>query len=196
MRKSRIERKTLETDILVDIDLDGSGKSTIDTGIGFLDHMLTLMAFHGSFDMEVKCTGDLYVDDHHTVEDIGIALGEAFNKALGDKRGIRRYASIYIPMDESLSHVVLDISNRPYLVFNADFKNEKIGTMASENFKEFFRAFIGKAGITLHINVLYGENDHHKIEGIFKAFARALNEGMEVISDKYLHQRGFYSWIL
>lgn len=190
MRKSRIERKTLETDILVDIDLDGSGKSTIDTGIGFLDHMLTLMAFHGSFDMEVKCTGDLYVDDHHTVEDIGIALGEAFNKALGDKRGIRRYASIYIPMDESLSHVVLDISNRPYLVFNADFKNEKIGTMASENFKEFFRAFIGKAGITLHINVLYGENDHHKIEGIFKAFARALNEGMEVISDKISSSKG------
>lgn len=190
MRKSRIERKTLETDILVDIDLDGSGKSTIDTGIGFLDHMLTLMAFHGSFDMEVRCTGDLYVDDHHTVEDIGIALGEAFNKALGDKRGIRRYASIYIPMDESLSHVVLDISNRPYLVFNADFKNEKIGTMASENFKEFFRAFIGKAGITLHINVLYGENDHHKIEGIFKAFARALNEGMEVISDKISSSKG------
>ncbi|WP_163468771.1 imidazoleglycerol-phosphate dehydratase HisB [Fusobacterium sp. IOR10] len=190
MRKSRIERKTLETDILVDIDLDGSGKSTIDTGIGFLDHMLTLMAFHGSFDMEVKCTGDLYVDDHHTVEDIGIALGEAFNKALGDKRRIRRYASIYIPMDESLSHVVLDISNRPYLVFNADFKNEKIGTMASENFKEFFRAFIGKAGITLHINVLYGENDHHKIEGIFKAFARALNEGMEVISDKISSSKG------
>lgn len=190
MRKSRIERKTLETDILVDIDLDGSGKSTIDTGIGFLDHMLTLMAFHGSFDMEVRCTGDLYVDDHHTVEDIGIALGEAFNKALGDKRGIRRYASIYIPMDESLSHVVLDISNRPYLVFNTDFKNEKIGTMASENFKEFFRAFIGKAGITLHINVLYGENDHHKIEGIFKAFARALNEGMEVISDKISSSKG------
>ncbi|MFA6709009.1 MAG: imidazoleglycerol-phosphate dehydratase HisB [Fusobacterium sp.] len=190
MRKSRIERKTLETDIVVDVNLDGSGKSTIDTGIGFLDHMLTLMAFHGSFDMEVKCTGDLYVDDHHTVEDIGIALGEAFNKALGDKRGIRRYASIYIPMDESLSHVVLDISNRPYLVFNTDFKNEKIGTMASENFKEFFRAFIGKAGITLHINVLYGENDHHKIEGIFKAFARALNEGMEVISDKISSSKG------
>lgn len=190
MRKSRIERKTLETDIFVDVNLDGGGKSTIDTGIGFLDHMLTLMAFHGSFDMEVKCTGDLYVDDHHTVEDIGIALGEAFNKALGDKRGIRRYASIYIPMDESLSHVVLDISNRPYLVFNTDFKNEKIGTMASENFKEFFRAFIGKAGITLHINVLYGENDHHKIEGIFKAFARALNEGMEVISDKISSSKG------
>lgn len=190
MRKSRIERKTLETDILVDIDLDGSGKSTIDTGIGFLDHMLTLMAFHGSFDMEVKCTGDLYVDDHHTVEDIGIALGEAFNKALGDKRGIRRYSSIYIPMDESLSHVVLDISNRPYLVFNTNFKNEKVGTMATENFKEFFRAFIGKAGITLHINVLYGENDHHKIEGIFKAFARALNEGMEVISDKISSSKG------
>lgn len=190
MRKSRIERKTLETDIVMDVNLDGSGKSTIDTGIGFLDHMLTLMAFHGSFDMEVKCTGDLYVDDHHTVEDIGIALGEAFNKALGDKRGIRRYASIYIPMDESLSHVVLDISNRPYLVFNTDFKNEKIGTMASENFKEFFRAFIGKAGITLHINVLYGENDHHKIEGIFKAFARALNEGMEVISDKISSSKG------
>ena len=190
MRKSRIERKTLETDIVVDVNLDGSGKSTIDTGIGFLDHMLTLMAFHGSFDMEVRCTGDLYVDDHHTVEDIGIALGEAFNKALGDKRGIRRYASIYIPMDESLSHVVLDISNRPYLVFNSDFKNEKIGTMASENFKEFFRAFIGKAGITLHINVLYGENDHHKIEGIFKAFARALNEGMEVISDKISSSKG------
>ncbi|MFA6877489.1 MAG: imidazoleglycerol-phosphate dehydratase HisB [Fusobacterium sp.] len=190
MRKSRIERKTLETDIVVDVNLDGSGKSTIDTGIGFLDHMLTLMAFHGSFDMEVRCTGDLYVDDHHTVEDIGIALGEAFNKALGDKRGIRRYASIYIPMDESLSHVVLDISNRPYLVFNTDFKNEKIGTMASENFKEFFRAFIGKAGITLHINVLYGENDHHKIEGIFKAFARALNEGMEVISDKISSSKG------
>ncbi|MDP0493173.1 MAG: imidazoleglycerol-phosphate dehydratase HisB [Fusobacterium sp. JB021] len=190
MRIAKVERKTLETDIIVEINLDGRGESNIDTGIGFLDHMLTLMAFHGSFDMNINCIGDIYADDHHTVEDIGIALGEAFNKALGDKKGIKRYSSIFIPMDEALSHVVLDISNRPYLVFDVDFKRENLGNMSTENFKEFFKAFTNKAGITLHVKILYGENDHHKIESIFKAFSRTMSEGTKIVSDKIPSSKG------
>jgi len=190
MRIAKIERKTLETEVLVEINLDGNGNSEINTGIGFLDHMLTLVAFHGSFDLKVNCSGDLYVDEHHTVEDIGITLGQAFNKALGDKKGIKRYSSIYIPMDEALCNTVVDISNRPYLVFNVNFEREKVGNMDTQNFKEFFRAFVNESKTTLHINLLYGENDHHKIEAVFKAFARTLKEGIQITSDKVASSKG------
>ena len=190
MRIAKIERKTLETEALVEINLDGKGNSEINTGIGFLDHMLTLMAFHGSFDLKVNCSGDLYVDEHHTVEDIGITLGQAFSRALGDKKGIKRYSSVYIPMDEALCNTVLDISNRPYLVFNVNFEREKVGNMDTQNFKEFFRAFVNESKTTLHINLLYGENDHHKIEAVFKAFARTLKEGIQITSDKVSSSKG------
>ena len=176
MRRGVVERNTLETKIKVDINLDGSGKVEIDTGIGFLDHMLTLMAFHGKFDLTILAKGDLYVDDHHTIEDIGICLGEAFKNAIGDKIGIRRYSTVYIPMDEALSYSSVDISNRPYLVFDCDFKREKVGEMATEMVGEFFRAFAFNAGVTLHLKVIYGENDHHKIEALFKALGRAIKE--------------------
>ena len=190
MRSYKVERNTLETQILVEINLDGTGKAEIDTGVGFFDHMLTLMAFHGKFDMKVKCNGDIYVDDHHTIEDIGIALGECVKQALGDKRGIRRYSTVFIPMDEALARTSIDVSNRPYLVFNADFTDERVGNMATQMVKEFFRAFVNESRVTLHINLLYGENDHHKIEAIFKSFARALKEGIEIISDEVASSKG------
>lgn len=190
MRSYEIERNTLETKIKVSINLDGSGKSEINTGIGFFDHMLTLMAFHGKFDMKVICDGDIYVDDHHTIEDIGIAIGECVKKALGDRRGIRRYSTIYIPMDEALCQSSIDVSNRPYLVFNAEFKDERVGNMTCQMVKEFFRAFVNESRTTLHINLLYGENDHHKIEAIFKSFARALKEAIEIISDEVASSKG------
>lgn len=190
MRKGFVERDTLETKIKVKINLDGNGKSDIHTGIGFLDHMLTLMAFHGKFDLTIKCDGDLYVDEHHTIEDLGICLGQAFKDAIGNRVGIRRYSTVYIPMDESLAYTSLDISNRPYLVFNVDFKQEHIGSMSTQMFKEFFRAFVNESRITLHINLLYGENDHHKIEAVFKSFARALKESLEVISQDVSSSKG------
>lgn len=190
MRKGLVERNTLETKIKVKINLDGIGKADIYTGIGFLDHMLTLMSFHGKFDLNVKCDGDLYVDDHHTIEDLGISMGQAFKDAIGDRVGIRRYSTVYIPMDEALAYTSLDISNRPYLVFNVDFETEKIGSMSTGMFKEFFRAFVNESRITLHINLLYGENDHHKIEAVFKSFARALKEGSEVISKDVSSSKG------
>ena len=190
MRKGIVIRNTLETKIKVEINLDGSGEAKIDTGVGFLDHMLTLMAFHGKFDLTILAKGDLCVDDHHTIEDIGICLGEAFKEAIGDRRGIRRYSTVYIPMDESLAYTSIDISNRPYLVFNVNFSDEKIGNMSTQMFKEFFRAFVNESRITLHINLLYGENDHHKIEAVFKSFARALKEGSEVISDDISSSKG------
>lgn len=190
MRTAKIDRKTKETDILVEFNIDGEEKIKIDTGIGFLDHMLNLMAFHGSFDLKLVCKGDLYIDDHHTVEDIGIALGEAFYKAIGDRKGIKRYGSIQIPMDEALGQVVVDISNRPYLVYNMDFKRERLGDMSCENFKEFFRAFAYNGGLTLHINLLYGENDHHKVESIFKALGRSLKEGSQIVSDEIPSSKG------
>ena len=190
MRRGTVERDTLETKIKVEIDLDGSGKADIDTGMGFLNHMLTLMAFHGKFDLTVLAKGDLDVDDHHTIEDIGISIGKAFKEAIGDRRGIRRYSTVYIPMDESLAYTSLDISNRPYLVFNVNFNDEKIGSITTQMFKEFFRAFVNESRITLHINLLYGENDHHKIEAVFKSFARALREGSEVISDEVSSSKG------
>ena len=190
MRRGLVERNTLETKIKVEINLDGDGKSQIDTGVGFFDHMLTLLAFHGKFDLTVLAKGDLYVDDHHTIEDIGICLGEAFKKAIGDRRGIRRYSTVHIPMDEALAYTSIDISNRPYLVFNVNFSDEKIGNMSTQMFKEFFRAFVNESRTTLHINLLYGENDHHKIEAVFKSFARALKEGSEVISDNISSSKG------
>ena len=190
MRKGIVIRNTLETKIKVEINLDGSGEAKIDTGVGFLDHMLTLMAFHGKFDLTILAKGDLCVDDHHTIEDIGICLGEAFKEAIGDRRGIRRYSTVYIPMDESLAYTSIDISNRPYLVFNVNFSYEKIGSMSTQMFKEFFRAFVNESRITLHINLLYGENDHHKIEAVFKSFARALKEGSEIISKEVSSSKG------
>lgn len=190
MRSYKIERNTLETQIVVEIDLEGTGKAEIDTGVGFFDHMLTLMAFHGKFDMKVKCSGDTYVDDHHTIEDIGIALGECVKQALGDRRGIKRYSTVFIPMDEALAQTSIDVSNRPYLVFNAEFTDERVGNMATQMVKEFFRAFVNESRVTLHINLLYGENDHHKIEAIFKSFARALKEGIEIISDEVASSKG------
>ena len=190
MRKGIVIRNTLETKIKVEINLDGSGEAKIDTGVGFLDHMLTLMAFHGKFDLTILAKGDLCVDDHHTIEDIGICLGEAFKEAIGYRRGIRRYSTVYIPMDESLAYTSIDISNRPYLVFNVNFSDEKIGNMSTQMFKEFFRAFVNESRITLHINLLYGENDHHKIEAVFKSFARALKEGSEIISKEVSSSKG------
>ena len=192
MRKGIVIRNTLETKIKVEINLDGSGEAKIDTGVGFLDHMLTLMAFHGKFDLTILAKGDLCVDDHHTIEDIGICLGEAFKEAIGDRRGIRRYSTVYIPMDESLAYTSIDISNRPYLVFNVNFSDEKIGNMSTQMFKEFFRAFVNESRITLHINLLYGENDHHKIEAVFKSFARALKEGSEIISKEVSSSKGVF----
>lgn len=173
MRTAEIKRKTKETDISVALDLDG-GNVNVRTGIGFFDHMLTAFAVHGGFGLEVFVEGDLDVDTHHTIEDTGIALGAAFKKALGDMSGINRYGSFYIPMDESLALCALDISNRPFLVFNAEFKEERCGEYETCCTEEFFRAFAVNAGITLHLNVLYGSNSHHEIEALFKAFAHAM----------------------
>lgn len=173
MRTSTVERNTKETQIKVELNLDG-GEVKVDTGIGFFDHMLTAFGVHGSFGLNVKVTGDLDVDTHHTVEDTGIALGKAFNEALGDMSGINRYGTFYIPMDESLAQASLDISNRPFLVFNAEFAQEKCGDYETCVTEEFWRAFAINSAITLHINVLYGVNAHHEIEAIFKAVAHAL----------------------
>lgn len=173
MRTSVVERNTKETQIKIELNLDG-GEVKVDTGIGFFDHMLTAFGVHGGFGLNVKVTGDLDVDTHHTVEDTGIALGKAFNEALGDMSGINRYGTFYIPMDESLAQASLDISNRPFLVFNAEFAQEKCGDYETCVTEEFWRAFAVNSAITLHINVLYGVNAHHEIEAIFKAVAHAL----------------------
>ena len=179
MRKSEISRNTTETAIFLSMDLDGTGRTEISTGIGFLDHMLTLLGKHGGLDLKVECKGDLHVDGHHTVEDIGIVLGQALHKALGDMRGIRRYGSARIPMDESLVCVDLDISGRPFLVMNTLLVSPKVGDFDTELVEEFFRAFAQNSQITLHINCEYGKNDHHIIEAMFKALARALREAAE-----------------
>lgn len=182
-RTAEIKRTTKETDISVKLDLDGGAKAVIDTGIGFLDHMLTALAIHGGFSLELSCKGDLYVDGHHTAEDVGIALGNAFRDALGDKGGIMRYGSAFIPMDESLGFCSLDISARPFLVFNADFTNERVGEFDTCLTEEFMRAFAFNAGITLHLRVEYGSNDHHKIEALFKALAYALKAAVKRNTD-------------
>lgn len=175
-RTAEIKRKTKETDIAVKLDIDGKGAYDISTGIGFFDHMLTALCVHGGFDMTVKCKGDLNVDGHHSVEDVGIVLGKAFAEALGDKSGIARYGSAFIPMDEALGFCSLDISGRPFLVFNASFTNERIGDYEACLTEEFMRAFAFNAGITLHLREEYGSNDHHITEALFKALAHALKQ--------------------
>lgn len=180
MRSASISRRTAETDVSVSMGLDGTGRSTISTGIGFFDHMLELFARHGLFDVEAKVTGDLHVDHHHTVEDTGIALGQAFARALGDKRGIARYADIHMPMDEALTRVAIDISGRPFLVFRTTFKVEKIGQFDTELVREWFQAFAMNAGITLHVETLYGDNAHHIAESCFKGLARALRKAVAI----------------
>lgn len=179
MRQSAIKRKTAETTLSVKLNLDGSGKYNIDTNIGFFDHMLTLLSVHSLIDLDVKCIGDIEVDGHHSVEDTGIVLGDAFMQAIGNRQGIKRYGTFYIPMDESLAMVSLDISNRPYLVYEVGDLAPMIGSFDSELAEEFFRAFAVHAGLTLHIKVLYGKNSHHKIEAVFKALGHALREAVE-----------------
>lgn len=190
MRKASIERNTNETKIKLSINLDGKGTYNVNTGLGFFDHMMTLFACHSGFDFCVDCQGDIRVDGHHSVEDIGIVLGKAVAEALGDKVGIKRYASVTIPMDESLANVTMDISGRPFLVFNAEGMTGKVGDFDIELVEEFFRAVSNYGGITLHINLLYGSNNHHKIEAIFKAFARALKEASTIVSDKLPSSKG------
>jgi imidazoleglycerol-phosphate dehydratase len=180
MRAASVSRRTAETDVAVSIALDGTGQSTIATGVGFLDHMLELFARHGLFDIDVKVTGDLHVDQHHTTEDTGIALGQAFLEALGDKKGIARYADVHLPMDETLTRVALDISGRPFLVFKAEFPSEKIGAFDTELVREFFQAFAMNGGVTLHVETLYGLNSHHIAESCFKGVARALRAAVSV----------------
>lgn len=179
-RLSQISRKTNETNINLKINLDGNGTSVVKTEVGFLNHMISLLAFHSNIDIELDSKGDIEVCDHHLIEDIGIALGRSINEALGDKKGIKRYGTFFLPMDESLVMVSLDISGRSYLHFEAGFKRESIGNFSTEMVKEFFRAVAFNAGITLHIKVLYGENDHHKIEGIFKCVGLALKEAINI----------------
>jgi imidazoleglycerol-phosphate dehydratase len=179
MRIAKVNRKTKETSIEAEVNLDGKGIYNIDTGIGFLNHMLEQLSKHSLVDINLKAKGDLHIDLHHTTEDSGIVIGEAIAKALGDKKGIKRYAHAYIPMDETLSRVSLDISNRPYLVWNVKLKVEKLGEMDTELFKEWFQAFSQSAGITLHIENIYGDNSHHIIESCFKGLARALRLALE-----------------
>ena len=179
MRIAKVNRKTKETSIEAEVNLDGKGIYKIDTGIGFLNHMLEQLSKHSLVDINLNAKGDLHIDLHHTTEDSGIVLGEAIAKALGDKKGIKRYAHAYIPMDETLSRVSLDISNRPYLVWNVKLKVEKLGEMDTELFKEWFQAFSQSAGITLHIENIYGDNSHHIIESCFKGLARTLRLALE-----------------
>lgn len=183
IRKAEICRKTMETDIYVLVELDGMGKSEISTGIGFFDHMLTALSKHSGISMTIKVTGDLHVDCHHTIEDTGIALGQALYQALGAKSGIVRYGTAYIPMDESLAMASLDLSNRPFLVFNCDFTNQSCGGYDLCMTEEFFRAFAFNSGMTLHINLMYGTNDHHKAEAVYKAVAHALKTAVAFNAD-------------
>ena len=179
-RTASISRKTKETNIKGKLNLDGSGKSSINTSVGFLDHMLALLAAHGNFDVDITAEGDLWVDQHHTVEDIGICLGQAFTKALGQRESIRRYGQQCVPMDEALACVVIDLSNRPYLVYKVPKLSERLGEFDTQLVREFFRAFALHCGVTLHINVFYGDNSHHIIEAIFKAWARAMKQACEL----------------
>ena len=181
MRKISVERKTKETDIRIDINLDGTGRYAIDTSIPFLDHMLSLMSKHGLIDLTIKAKGDIEIDDHHTVEDTGIVLGKAFKQALGDMRGIRRYGQASVPMDESLAAISLDMSGRPYLVYKAEFpKKSRLKDFDPDLIEDFLQAFVSHAGTTLHVSVPYGRNTHHIIEAIFKALGRALRQAVEI----------------
>jgi imidazoleglycerol-phosphate dehydratase len=179
-RRASVERKTKETEISVSVDLDGSGRSEISTGIGFLDHMLDQLSRHSLIDLKVKAKGDLHIDFHHTTEDTGIAIGEAVSKALGERKGINRYGDALIPMDETLTRVALDASNRPYLIWKVNFTRPKLGEMDTELFKEWFQAFAQNAGLTLHVENLYGENNHHIVESCYKGLARALRTAIEI----------------
>lgn len=180
MRSAQITRNTLETQISVALNLDGSGKASFDTGVHFLDHMLDQIARHGLLDLNIVAKGDLHIDAHHTVEDIGIALGQAFHQAIADKKGLRRYGHAYVPLDEALSRVVLDISGRPGLVFNVDFARATIGEFDVDLIHEFFQGFVNHALVTLHIDCLAGSNAHHQAETVFKAFGRALRMALEL----------------
>jgi imidazoleglycerol-phosphate dehydratase len=180
MRKASIKRATKETDIEVAVDLDGTGASNVATGIGFLDHMLDLLARHSRIDITAKAKGDLHIDHHHTTEDVGIALGQAVKQALGDMKGITRYASVYMPMDEALTRVAVDVSGRPFLVFKSQFVRDKVGTFDTELVNEWFQAFAMNSGVTLHVETLYGSNDHHIAESCFKGLARALRTALAI----------------
>lgn len=175
-RSAKVTRTTKETDIKLKLTIEGKGKSAITTGIPFMDHMLTLMAAHGFFDLTLDAKGDIEIDDHHTVEDVGIVLGEAFDKALGNRKGIKRYGRGLVPMDEALASAVIDFSNRPFLVYHVNLKHETTGRFDAQLIREFFRAFVNRSGVTLHINLMYGEDTHHMIEAMFKAFGQALDE--------------------
>ena len=190
MRTAQISRKTKETEIEIFVRLDGEGRVNIDTGIGFFVHMLTAFGVHSGIDLDVRCKGDLYVDAHHSVEDTGICLGKAFAEALGDKAGISRYGTAFVPMDESLCFCSLDISGRPFLVFSGDFSDDRVGEFDTCLTEEFFRAFAFNAGITLHINELYGKNDHHIIEAMFKACAHALKDAVKISGGAVLSTKG------
>jgi imidazoleglycerol-phosphate dehydratase len=180
MRSAKVSRNTLETQIGVELNLDGSGKAKLDTGLPFLEHMLDQIARHGLIDIDILAKGDLHIDAHHTVEDIGITLGQAFNQAVGDKKGLRRYGHAYVPLDEALSRVVLDISGRPGLVFNCEFVRDSVGEFEVDLINEFFQGFVNHALVTLHIDNLAGNNAHHQAETIFKAFGRALRMALEL----------------
>ena len=190
MRTAIINRKTRETDISLTLNLDGTGKSTIDTGVGFFDHMLTAFSFHSNIDLSVTCKGDLFVDDHHTVEDVGLALATGILEALGDKQGINRYGMSYVPMDETLVRVVIDFSGRPAFVYKVDVQRDKLGTMDTQNVQEFFKSISNEAKMNLHMEVLYGDNDHHKVEALFKAFGRAVKEAVKIVDDRLPSTKG------
>lgn len=180
MRQARVERTTRETSIVLSLNVDGSGRAEIDTGIGFLDHMLTLLASHGLFDLEIQAKGDLHIDEHHTAEDTMICLGKAFDQALGDRRGIVRTAHSYVPMDESLALVAVDLSGRPYCVFSAEFATLRLGTLGTDLIFHLFETLAIHAQLNLHAQVLYGRNDHHKVEALFKGLARALDAATQI----------------
>jgi len=180
MRTASVARKTSETEISVEINLDGTGEYDIETGIGFLDHMLEQLSRHGLMDLKIRCKGDVHIDCHHTVEDVALAIGEAFSDALGDRKGISRYGTEHVPMDEALLRVSLDLSNRPYLVWNVKFTQDRLGDMDTEMFQHWFQSFALKGGITMNVTQLDGENNHHIIEGSFKALARALRKAVEI----------------
>ena len=180
MRQAKVDRKTKETNISVEVDLDGTGTYEINTGIGFLDHMLEQLSRHSLIDLTVKAKGDLHIDGHHTTEDTGLAIGQAIHKALGNRVGIMRFGNALIPMDETLTRVALDLSNRPYLIWKVKFNRPKLGAMDTELFREWFQAISQAAGITLHVEVLYGENNHHMIESCFKALARSLRQAFQI----------------
>ncbi len=190
MRQDFVSRKTRETDISINMNIDGKGSFNGTSGVGFFDHMLNSFAVHGKMDIDLKAEGDLHVDCHHTVEDIGIVLGQVFNKSLGDKKGITRFGDSLIPMDEALAQAVIDISGRPFLVFNAEFDKPMVGDFDTDMVVEFFRAFAMNAGITLHINLIYGQNAHHCIEAIFKAVAHSIRKAVEISSSEILSTKG------